>query len=220
MVKKNSFSPWNAENSFYHLSDVTRIAKLIYQYEIYKMIKNIPGDIVEFGVFKGSSLIKLMTFREILENSSSRKFYAFDAFGKFPRSKTKKFDKEFISKFEKDAGDGLQIKKLEKILLKKGFKNFELIKGDINFTALNFLKKNNSLKIALLHLDLDTYFVTKKILNKFYDNVVKKGIILIDDYNVSEGVTKAIDEFLKANKKDTQLRKLSYYKQPSYIIKN
>lgn len=218
-MKKNLLTPWNAENSFYQLSDTTRIAKLIYQYEIYKMIKNIPGDVVEFGVFKGSSLIKMLTFREILENSSSRKFYAFDAFGKFPRTKTKKFDKEFITKFENDAGCGLQIKELQKILLKKGFKNFELIKGDINFTALNFLKKNKSLKIALLHLDLDTYFVTKKILNKFYNNVVKKGIILIDDYNVTEGVTRAIDEFLKVNK-DTQLKKLSYYKQPSYIIKN
>lgn len=218
-MKKNFNKPWDAENSFYHLSDVTRVAKLVYQYEIYKMIKNIPGDVVEFGVFKGSSLIKFLTFREILENNSSRKFYAFDAFGKFPRSKTKKFDEEFIKKFEKDAGHGIKIKKLQSILQKKGFKNFELIKGDINLTALDFLKKNKSIKISLLHLDLDTYFVTRKILEKFFNNVVKKGIILIDDYNVSEGVTRAIDEFLKG-KKDIQLRKLSYYKQPSYIIKN
>ena len=33
--------------------------------EIYNMIKDLPGDILEFGVFKGSSLIRFLTFRAI-----------------------------------------------------------------------------------------------------------------------------------------------------------
>ena len=32
--------------------------KLLSHYEIYNMIKDLPGDILEFGVFKGSSLIR------------------------------------------------------------------------------------------------------------------------------------------------------------------
>ena len=40
----------------YLKSDISRIGKLLYHYEIYKKIQNIPGDIIECGVFKGSSL--------------------------------------------------------------------------------------------------------------------------------------------------------------------
>ena len=139
--KKNKLEAWDAENSFFQNSHISRISKLIYQYEIYKMIINLPGDVLEFGVFKGSSLIKFLTFREILENNFSRKFYAFDAFGKFPKTNTKKFDKIFINKFENEAGVGLKIEKLNNILVKKSFKNFNLIKGDIQKTSNNFLKK-------------------------------------------------------------------------------
>jgi len=217
-IKKKILENWQAENSFYQNSDTSRISKLIYQYEIYKMIKNLPGDVLEFGVFKGSSLIKFLTFREILENSFSRKFYAFDAFGKFPKKNTKKFDKEFIKKFEREAGVGLNLEKLNNILVKKNFKNFNLIKGEILKTSKNFIRKNKNLKIALMHLDMDTYLVTKKILERFYNLVSNNGIILIDDYGVTVGVTKAVDEFIK-KKKNISLRKLSFYKQPSYIIK-
>ena len=40
------------------------------------MIKDLPGDILEFGVFKGSSLIRFLTFRAILENNYARKIFA------------------------------------------------------------------------------------------------------------------------------------------------
>ena len=41
-------------------------------------------------------------------------------------------------------------------------------------------------------------------------------LILIDDYSTVEGATKAVDEFLKKNKK-LKLNKLKFYQQPSYI---
>ena len=38
------------------------------------MIINVPGDILEFGVFKGISLIRFLTYRTILENNLVEKF--------------------------------------------------------------------------------------------------------------------------------------------------
>ena len=106
MNKKKSF--WDSENEFYQNSDISRIGKLLYHYEIYKMIKDLPGDILEFGVFKGSSLIRLLTFRNLIENNFSRKIYGFDTF------------KKFLIKLEK------VIKKLKKnlqLMLKPNIKN-------------------------------------------------------------------------------------------------
>ena len=60
--------------------------------------------------------------------------------------------------------------------------------------------------------------ITKKVLERYYSYVSKNGIILIDDYGATIGVTKAVDEFIK-KKKNISLKKLNYYKQPSYIIK-
>ena len=217
-MKKNSISIWEVENIFYQKSNISRIGKLIYHYEIYNIIKNLPGDILEFGVFKGSSLIRFMTFRSILENNYSRKIYGFDTFNKFPSQK-RKDDKKLRKNFTKDAGNPITKKKLNKILLDKKFENFELVEGDVLKTLDKFLKKNPNLKISLLHLDMDVYNSTKFVINKLKDKIVKKGIILIDDYGTVEGATKVIDNYLVKNKK-LELKKLSFYKVPSYIVKN
>ena len=65
---------------------------------------------------------------------------------------------------------------------------------------------------------MDVYNSTKFVLNKLYDKVVKNGIIVIDDYNTVEGATKATDEFIKT-KKIENLKKLSFYKVPSFFFK-
>ena len=52
------------ENNFYLSCDLKRIGKIICSYELYKIARELPGDIVECGVFKGISLIRLITFRD------------------------------------------------------------------------------------------------------------------------------------------------------------
>lgn len=208
---------WNCENMFYLKTDITRISNLINHYEIYKKILSIPGDIVECGVFKGVSLTRFLTFREILENYNSRKIYGFDVFGKFPKPKNQA-DKSFLKRWEKSAGDGIDVRELNDILLDKKFSNFELVKGDVKKTISNLIKQNPSLKLSLLHLDMDIYEPTKFTLNKLFPHIVKGGIILIDDYSTVFGATKAIDEFLNLNK-GLEIKKLNIYKKPSYIVK-
>ena len=55
MSSKNIFE---TENEFYANSRVDRITKLLAHYELYKQIHTLDGDILEFGVFKGVSLIR------------------------------------------------------------------------------------------------------------------------------------------------------------------
>ena len=208
---------WNSENIYHLKTDTSRISKLIYHYEIYKKIISLPGDVVECGVFKGISLTRFLTFREILENNNSRKIYGFDVFGKFPKPNNLG-DKSFLMRWEKNAGDGIDAQELNDILLEKKFLNFELIKGDVKKTIPNLIKQQPHLKISLLNLDMDIYEPTKFVLNKLFSYVVKGGIILIDDYNAVYGATKAVDEFLNLNK-DLEIKKLNFYKVPSYIIK-
>lgn len=209
---------WNAENIYHLNTKISRISKLINHYEIYKKIISLPGDIVECGVFKGISLTRFLTFREILENTYSRKIYGFDVFGKFPSKKSQE-DQKLLKRWLKDAGNGIDINELDYLLSKKNFLNYELVKGDVQTTIKQLIKKKPQIKISLLHLDLDTYHATKFVLDKLFKYVVKNGIILIDDYNGIHGATKATDEFLNLNKQ-LEIKKLGFYSQPSFIIKN
>ena len=208
---------WNSENVYHLKTDITRISNLINHYEIYKKIISLPGDVVECGVFKGISLTRFLTFREILENCNSRKIYGFDVFGKFPTPKNLS-DKSFLKKWKKSAGDGIDVKELNDIFLDKKFSNFEIVKGEVKKTIPNLIKKKPSLKISLLHLDMDIYEPTKFVLNKLFPHIVKGGLILIDDYNTVFGATKATDEFLNLNK-NLEIKKVKFYKKPSYIVK-
>jgi len=220
-MQKSKITPWYYENKFYETSDKSRVLKIIDHYEIFKKIKNVQGDIYEFGVFKGVSLIRFLTFRDLFENSKKRKIIGFDAFGNFPRAKlsniNKYNDNEFAKNHDAKIGKGIKKEKLINILKKKNFSNFELLKGNIIKTLPIYLQKNPNIKIALLHIDLDTYESTDFVLNILYKNVVKKGLLLIDDYKHIKGATMAVNKFLKLN--NLEIHKVSQHGRPYYIIK-
>ena len=216
--KKGNVSVWKSENIFYQKTNISRIGKLIYQYELYKKILDLPGDVLEFGVFKGSSLIRFLTYRSILENNFSRKIIGFDTFTKFPKQNNKS-DKKLKKDFTNDAGNPIEKNKLENILYKKKFENFRLVKGKVEHTLKKFLQLNKNIKISLLHLDMDVYGSTKFVLNHLEKKIVKNGIILIDDYGTVEGATKAVDQFLE-KRKNLKIKKLSFYRAPSFIVKS
>ena len=67
---------WDYENGFYLTSDVTRLAKMLAHYELYKRIIGLPGHFVECGVYKSASFLRFATFREVLESPYSRKMIA------------------------------------------------------------------------------------------------------------------------------------------------
>lgn len=207
------------ENGFYLTSEVYRMGNILSHYELYKKIINLPGDVVELGVFKGSSLIQFATFRELLENEKSRKIVGFDVFGKFPLAGkvasdvkfidewNNKFEKEFVSK--QDIYNSLEYKHIS---------NVELIEGDINHTIDEYIGDNQHTRIALLHIDTDAYEPAKAGLEKLYDRVVRGGIIIFDDYASIEGETVAVDEFLADKDYIISKLQLSHVK-PSYIVK-
>jgi dTDP-6-deoxy-L-hexose 3-O-methyltransferase len=207
---------WDYENGYYLTSHSSRLAKAIAHWEIYKKIKDIPGEIMEFGVYKGTSLIRFATFREMLESQYSRKIIGFDTFGEFPLTEIEE-DNKFISKFSQN-GESISKEELEKVFKFKNFDNIELCKGDILETLPKYLKNHPELRISILHIDVDVYKPSKLILELLFDKVVKGGIVILDDYSTVSGETNAVDEFLK--KRDNyKLEKLSYYKIPTYILK-
>lgn len=207
---------WEYENGFYWFSHPSRLGKMLAHYELYRRIVGLPGEILEFGVYKGASLIRFATFRNLLENSYSRKIVGFDAFGEFPRESINlQTDLDFISSFESAGGDGLDVSEVEQIVNLKKFDNVNLIKGNILQTLPNFLEKNSALRISLLHLDMDVKEPTEYVLKQLFSRMVPGGIIVLDDYGTVQGESLAIDEFVKAN--NLKIEKLSNSYAPSFV---
>jgi len=207
---------WDYENGFYITSHLTRLPKMLAHYELYKSIVNLPGHIVECGVFKGASLIRFCTFREILESPYSRKVIGFDAFGKFP-IQADTIDQAFVKRFEDSSGEGISTSELKKVFSQKGFCNYELVQGDVADTIPEYITNHPELKIALLHIDVDVYKPSVAILEHLYDRVVSGGLIVFDDYATVAGETRAVDEFF--SDKNIIIEKLPISHIPSFIRK-
>lgn len=215
---QSSSKIWDYENSYYWFSHPTRINKLLAHYELYKSIIGLPGHVVELGVYKGASLVRFASFRNLLENDFSRMIIGFDAFGKFPtKSLELETDKTFIEQFEEAGGDGLDVKEIDAVLKRKNFQNVTLVKGNVFQTIPEYLDKNPETKIALLHFDLDVKEPTAFALEKLYDRVVSGGLIVLDDYNAVAGETEAVDEFCARHK--LLIEKTTHYYLPSFIRK-
>ncbi len=70
--------------------------------------------------------------------------------------------------------------------------HFEIRKGFFAETLHSF----HSPKVAVLRLDGDWYESTMECLDKFWDSVMRDGIIIVDDYYTWEGCSRAVHDFL------------------------
>ena len=217
MKLPNSKDSFNYENNFYLSCDNSRIGKFMAHYELFKMSIDVPGSIIECGVFKGTSLIRFAAFRNLLKKKS-KKIIGFDMFGKFPETKFEK-DQKMRKKFIKDAGlNSISKKQLTQIMKRKKLnEKMELIEGDITKTIPTYLEKNPKLKISFLNLDTDIYEPAVTILENLYPRITKGGILVLDDYGVFPGETKAVNEYFA--KKKIEIKKFPFSKTPHYIIK-
>jgi hypothetical protein len=206
------------ENDFYLSCDNSRLAKILGHYEFYKIVKDLPGAIIDCGVFKGTSLVRFAGFRELFGNTASHKIIGFDTFDCFPETEFEQ-DKKFRERFILHAGsNSITVNQLEKVLNNKGVnKNIELVKGDITQTVPLFVKNNPDLKISLLNLDTDIYEPAVIILEHLYPKISTGGVLLLDDYGEFPGETKAVDDYF-ANK-NVVIKKSPFAETPCFIIK-
>jgi hypothetical protein len=223
---------WNADDSqlidklknFTSYVPHTEFTKLFVKYELFKMIKDYHGSIIECGVHQGNGIMTWSILSNIFEPTNHiRKIYGFDTFFGFPD-----FSNEDHSQNENLKKNGFKTNSYENIL--KTVNNFDsvrhlghikkvqLIKGDAVETIPEFLSKNKHLLISLLYLDFDIYSPTKIAIKYFKDRMHKGSIIVFDEVNneMWPGETLAFIETL--NIRDFELKRFFFNPQISYII--
>ncbi len=205
------------------------VLRFIAIYEIFKLTANLPGSIVECGVYRGQSL---NFFRHLLEafspGDSLKKIIGFDTFTGF--QSLSEFDGEPDPSRAKvvggwDSSDFYPI--LNSILdvhQKDSYmprvKRVELIKGDVSVTIPQYVKRNPGLRISLLNLDLDLYDPTLTALESLYPLVVTGGVVILDEFAMPgfPGETKAAEKYF--NNHVPKLEKFGFAPTPAgFFIK-
>lgn len=207
------------------------LPRFLAHYELFKKVIDLPGCIVELGVYKGASLFSWAAFMETFcATDRYRKVFGFDH---FEGLKADQFTEE----------DGLEDKSVHKTVegykatadevrtlvqihnadnMLPGTERCRLIEGDIFETLPKFLEETPGLKISLLHFDLDLYKPTKFALELLYPLVIQGGVVCFDEYGLVpwQGETTAVDEFFSTFEHPPVIRKFHFTHVPhGYFIK-
>lgn len=140
----------------------------------------VDGNVMEFGVFKGSTLCY------IAGKVSHKKVHGFDSFEGLHEAWTgSTFDFSVKRKLPKVPG------------------NVTLHQGYFDKTLPQWVAQNEG-AISFLHVDCDLYSSTKTIFNELGPRIVKGTIIVFDEYfnypNWQQHEFKAFKEFVDANR--------------------
>ena len=204
------------------------LPRLLAHYEIFKEVMNLPGSIIEVGVYKGSGLFTWANFLETFcPGDRNRLVFGFDDFEGYNNySEDDKNFQQFIEdKNHRLVSDYDFISRLLELKTKDnllpGVKRAEIINGDVLETIDGFLSQHVGLRLCLLYIDVSLYHPTKYALEKFYDLVVPNGVIAFNGYGQvpHEGEGKALDEFLDSRNLSPKFQKFNFSPMPSVYFK-
>lgn len=188
-----------ADAPFVFLDRITTTAMLS-RIKLFELVREMPGSIVECGVYRGNSLMLLQQLSLTLEPYAiNRTIYGFDTFEGFRSIDTTYDPKDITEEMFSDTNDELlrQVINLQDIVRPVNrIPKTHLIKGDIARTVPEFVRENPGLCISLLILDTDLYDSTKVALNYFLPHMHKGAIVLLDEvcYSKFIGETIALKE--------------------------
>jgi hypothetical protein len=229
-LEENKFSPHEALEYWPLLSRRTTLQRFLALDELIRATLDVPGDIAEFGVWQGHSLLTWGNLLEIHCNTDrSKQVFGFDTFTGF-------------TQLDEEDGSGEDVQQRRSLLAFKQRESYQrlvgaielydsdrfvawkprihLVKGDVNLTLPDWIKNNGGRRFSLVYLDLDVYAPTKIVLDNVWSLVPKGGIVAFDEYAKPAwpGESLAVDEFFYD--KSERIRKFTWTSSPGgYVVK-
>ena len=164
---------------------------------------NIPGDIVECGVWRGGSMMAAALSLQA-DQDLSRTLHLFDTFSGMPPpsdvDRTVASGRLASSLLEEADRSSLiwACASIDDVRANMAATNYpaervRFIGGRVEDTIPSAAPE----RIAILRLDTDWYESTKHELMHLYPKLSIGGILIIDDYGYWEGARKAVDEYMR-----------------------
>jgi O-methyltransferase len=171
-----------------------------------QIVNNVPGDYLEFGVFRGERLLQAYeTVNFLIKRIQSKKdpylrktssrnleemrFFGFDSFEGLPE--TKQIDvTEGQEAWLGEGGFSASLKEVTGLMPRKAIENkrIRLVKGWFNESLTPQLKKTHDMKAAsIVHIDCDFYESTVPALEFCTDLLQNGSVVIFDDWWMYHG---------------------------------
>jgi hypothetical protein len=177
---------YDSYNSLIFASDKRVFHKMTKKIELYLKVKDLFGDILEFGVFKGSGMGLFLKLTDMYETNSLTNVIGFDYFNK--SSTLDALDginkSTMTSILDRAEINELSIESVNSRLSVIENKRYLLIEGDAVAECKKFDMQTPGQRIKLIYMDLDVGEPTYKILQQLWKKVVKGGIVVFDEYAI------------------------------------
>jgi hypothetical protein len=222
-------SPISKEEQLINLGLYMRssyLASVLFLDEMYKKILNVPGVVMEFGVWWGANLTILQSLRGVYEPYNyTRKVIGFDTFQGYPnvmkdQDKNSKYliqgNYSVSDNYEAYLSKVMDYHELENVMSHK--KKYELVKGDITVTLPAYLERNAQTIISMVYFDLGLYEPTKKSLEAILPYLTKGSLLVFDELNFEDmpGETIALREILGLGK--YRIERSNYTPDRCYLV--
>jgi len=183
------------------------------QYALYEAIThihydNIPGDIVECGVWRGGSMLLAAKTLALL-GGVHRNLWLFDTYNGMtpPGPEDINYAGELGDRLYSSAYLKADLNSVRKVMSTSGYPKDRIryVEGNAIETTKGFAHS-----IALLRLDTDFYDSTKAELQNLYPMVVSGGIVIIDDAGHWQGSGKAMKEYFYPKPECPHIQRIDY----------
>jgi O-methyltransferase len=192
----STYKPWLYDKEFLKtFEEINTLVDIFRCYELWdlteQVIKRIPGDLLEVGVWKGGTGALISKKAQYLD--ANRTIFLADTF--IGVVKTSDKDSVYTGGEHSDSSFQLVKELLEKNL---NLSNFKILEGIFPDDTKKNVADN---KFCLCHIDVDVYQSAKDIVEWIWPRLETGGVIVYDDYGFlqTDGVTKIVNELKLKN---------------------
>jgi O-methyltransferase len=187
----SSYAPWQADEDFQRIYRAVRKNTLVDVWRCYELwtmvgeLREVPGAIVEVGVWRGGSGAIMATRAKALEIPDP--VYLCDTWEGVVKTG------ELDTYYRDGKHDDTSREIVEALVQQLGLDNVELLQGVFPEETGDRIADRN---LRLCHVDVDVYQSAKDVFDWAWERLSPGGLAVFDDYGfpACPGVTKFVDE--------------------------
>jgi SAM-dependent methyltransferase len=196
---------------------VANLSRFMAIADILRGTLGVPGDVAEFGSWRGANLLFMAKLLRIYDPHGSKIVHCFDSFAGLT---------EFVgadanaTRF-KDQYKGSLEELKDLIGLCELADEIAVHQGVIEETLPRLLDENKALTFSLIYCDTDLYQSTSAILQNLHGRLAKGGVFVFDEWNSEDfqGEGVAVNEFLQEFGACYEVESVAHARQPTLLIR-
>ena len=213
-------------NQFIFSNDIRILGKLLHRHDFLKRTFDLPGDIVEVGVFKGSGISTWCKLLDIFCHHTNKKVIGFDL---FQSQETDSTLSEYVNGslmntvYKRSTPSELSLDSVHRRLSTAGIQQnkYILVQGDCSKTTRTFVNENPGFRISILYIDLDLNEPTYYTLVNLWDRIVPGGVVVFDEYEFHKfDESNGADRFFKERNITYEIKTTHFYGPTAFIVKS